>query len=271
LKRGKLLKNAMSYTASSGSIKVVAQHIKNIRIGFGMLGTGTTATTLANAIAHSSAVKLTVGGEVVTLIRHDDLFVLNYIFKKWGMCEEPAWLMTTTTDNTYGFMSTILPVQLTTDKTVYIELEYTGVTDTDTGTLDLFVEYGDKPFNGKPICLKYVSATATTAFAEHDLSVSGKKLIGLLVFGTTIPVTTTKTFSVSELKILVKRSEVLHTQWYCMDTPRGTDVEDSVLELILENYRFIDLLDDPIPADDLKVAIKSITATDAVRLIGIYK
>ena len=270
MRRTKLLKNSASYTASTESIHVVANNIKGIRIAFDCLGTGTTAATLANLIAHSSAVKLTVGGEVITLVRHDDLFVLNFIFDLWELGIQPTWLLTTTADNTYGWLRTYLPILLTTDKEVYVNLDYTGVTDTDTGVLDLQVDYGDKAYSRRPIMLRYVSVTATTNFTEHDMSVAGKTLIGLLVFGTTIPVTTTKTFSVAELKILVKRDEKAHMHWYTMDNVEA-DVEDTVLWVILENYRFFDCRDEPISADDLKVAIKSVTATDAVRLIGIYQ
>jgi len=271
MRKAKLLKNYATYTASTESIKVVAQNIKCIRIGFVGLENTTTANTLANTIAHSSAVKLTVGGEIETLIRHDDLFALNFALDmlKLGM-SDPSWLLGTGTDNTYTWLKTILPVFLTTDKDVYINLDYTGVTNVDGTTLTLCVEYGDRPYPSKPLALRYVSVNTATSFTEADISVAGKKLVGLLIYSTTIPATTAYDTSAGEIKLLVKREEKAHYHWFDLDNVEA-DVEDTVVWAILDNYRFIDFSDDPIPADDLKVAIKSlVSATDAVRLIGVY-
>jgi len=273
MRRTKLLKNLASYTASTESIKANAQNIVALRIAYDCLENTTTAPTLANLIAHSSAVKMTVNGEIETLVRHDDLFVLNFVLKNLFpdlVPQPPYYLLGTGTDNTQTYLKTILPVKVTTDKEVLFNLDYTGVTSTDTPLLVLEIVYGDKPFPNKPIAIRYITMNTATSFTEGDISVAGKKLVGLLVFSTTITEVTTPDVSCSELKLLVKREEKLHTSWLTMDTPQ-VDVEDTVLEAIIDSYRYLDLKDDPIPADDLKVAIKSrASATDAVRLIGVY-
>jgi len=273
MRKSKLLKNLAAFAASTESIKIGAQNIRNIRIGLDGLGTGTTATTLATQAAAISTVKLTVAGEVETLINHIDLFALNFIIHDLmpDICpSKPIWLLSTTTDNTALFLKTILPVALTTDKEAYLDFGYTGLANADTLRLAIAVEYGDKPYNAKPIALRFISLNATASLVEHDISVAGRKLVGLLIFSTTIPNSTTDEASVQELKLLVKREEKYHTTWFDMDSV-DVDVEDTVIHAITDNYRYIDLLDDPIPADDLKVAIKSVAATDAVRIIGIYK
>lgn len=273
MRRSKLLKNLATFAASTESIKVNAQNIRNIRIGLDGLGTGTTATTLATQIAAMSTVKLTVAGEIETLINHTDLFALNFIMHDiWPeICpSKPVWLLTTTTDNTALFLKTILPVGLTTDKDVYVDFGYTGLINADTLRLDIAVEYGDKPYPAKPVSLRFISLNTAISFAEYDMSVAGRKLVGLLVFATTIPNSTTDEASVEELKLLVKRNEMFHTAWFDMDS-MDVDVEDTVVHAITDNYRYIDLKDDPIPADDLKIAVKSVAATDAVRIIGIYQ
>jgi hypothetical protein len=273
MRKSKLLKNLATFAASTESIKVNAQNLRNIRIGLDGLGTGTTATTLATQIAAISTVKLVVGGEIETLLNHTDLFALNFILHDLmpDICpSKPVWLLSTTVDNTALFLKTILPVALTTDKDVYIEFGYTGLANADTLRLAIAAEYGDKPYPAKPLALRFISATAATSFVEYDISVAGKKLVGLLIFATTIPNGTTDEASVEELKLLVKREEKFHTHWFCMDYC-DVDVEDAVVHAVTDNYRYIDLLDDPIPADDLKVAFKSVAATDAVRFIGVYR
>lgn len=273
MRKSKLLKNLHTFAASTESIKIGCQNIRNIRIGLDGLGTGTTATTLATQIAGMSTVKLTVAGEVETLINHVDLFALNFILHDIMpdiVPSKPVWLLSTTTDNTALFLKTILPVALTTDKESYIEFGYTGIANADTLRLDIAAEHGDKPYQPKPLSLRFISLNASASLVEYDISVAGRRLVGLLVFATTIPNSTTDEASVEELKLLVKRNEIYHTAWFCMDYI-DVDVEDTVVHAITDNYRYIDCLDDPIPADDLKVAIKSLAATDAVRIIGIYR
>jgi len=272
MKRAKLLKNQASFTASTESIKVVAQNIKALRIAWNALENGVTANTLANTIAFSSAIKLVVGGEVETLIRSDDLFTLNYILHDLGFIEEkPYYLLGTGTDNTLTYLKLILPVLLSTDKEVLVSLDYTAVTSVDTNLLTLQADYGDRPFPSKPIAFRYVTMNTATSFTEGDISVAGRKLIGLLIYSTTLTEVTTPDVSCAEIKLLVKRDEKYHGHWYALDAVE-VDVEDTVLEAVLDNYRYIDMKDDPIPADDLKVAIKSMaSATDAVRLIGVYQ
>ena len=220
MKKTKLLKNRATYTASTESIEVVAQNLRNIRIGYDHLGTGTTAVTLATLIAHSSAIKITVGGNIETLIRHDDLFALNYILHDIMpdlIPQKPFYLLTTTVDNTVGFIKTILPIGLTTDKKVYINMDYAAVTNADTSVITLEAEHGDKPFPSKPLALRYISGNVTTSFVEYDISVAGKRLIGLLLFSTTIPASTTFDATLDEVKLLVDREEKCHFKWACLD------------------------------------------------------
>jgi hypothetical protein len=48
--------------------------------------------------------------------------------------------------------------------------------------------------------------------------------------------------------------------------------EDTTIGGILDNYALVDLRKNPYPADDLKVAIKSLAnATDAFRILGVYR
>jgi hypothetical protein len=254
-----------SYTTSTESIKVVAQNIDFIRIGLHFQQNGTTAPTLANVLAHTSDIKLTVGGEVQDLVRLQDLFVYDL----GVLLVKPEYALPAG-DSQYGRLTNIvLPVKLTTDKEVYLELTYVGQATMKNEKLTIGVEYGDVPFPPRPIAFQYISGNTSPSFVEFDMSKAGRKLIGLLIYNTTIPTTSAYDATVGELKVLVKRSEVMHKHFNEMALLN--EVDDASMYAIVKNYRYIDLSNDPIPADDLKVAVKSlVSATDAFRIVGVY-
>jgi hypothetical protein len=266
MKKCKLLKNRASYTTSTESIRVVAQNIDCLKIGLAYDQNGATPPTLATLLTHTGDIKLTVGGEVEDLVKFQDLYVLNVLWHR-----EPMYLITAG-DNQHGMLNDVmLPVKLTTDKQVYVELAYSGLATVDTEKLTLAVIYGDKAFGARPISFQYITGNTATSFAEYDMSKAGRRLVGLLIYNTTIPTTSTFDATIGELKILVKRSEVAHIHFENMDCI-SVQPEDTTQCGIVDNYRYIDLSDEPIPADDLKVAVKDIaSATDAFRIVGVYQ
>lgn len=270
--KAKVIKDKLTYTADTESIKIIVQNLAYLLLCYSGLGTGTTATTLANLVAHSSAIKLTVGGNIETLVKSADLFALNWaMYHRHKINEQPWYINSTTTDNTVLNILMILPVKVTTDKEIYIELAYTGVTDSDTGKLSITAIYGNVPFPNKPIAIRYVSANVTTTGTEHDMSVSGRKLIGLLGFGTTIPNGTTDDATLGTIKVLINREERYHITFYDMPKLFG-QAGDTVLQGVLDNYIYLDFEDEPFPAEELVIFVKSYaSATDAFRLIGVYE
>ena len=77
MRKAKILKNMAAYTASTESIKVNAQNLKEIMMGLAFYQNGATAPTLATIITHTNTIKIIVQGEVETLIRFDDLYALE--------------------------------------------------------------------------------------------------------------------------------------------------------------------------------------------------
>lgn len=267
MRKSKVLKNRATYTSSTESIKVTVNNLKEIMFGLQYLQNGATAPTLATILTHTNTVKIIVQGEVVSLIRFDDLWALNKFMGYYPFHLVPAG------DNQYGCLFGVhVPVELTTDKDIYLELAYTGLATVDNEKLSLSAVYGDKPYSPNPLCMRYITGNTATSFSEFDMSVAGKKLVALLIWNTTIPVVgTSADMTVGELKLLVKREEKFHMQGDDMVTA-PVDTEDVLALGVLDNYRYIDLAEDPVPADDLKVAVKSQSAaTDAFRIIGVYR
>ena len=270
MRRSKVLWNRESFVTNTPSIEVLMQNIDKIVMGLEFLQAGAGAPTLATIVPFSTLIKLTVGGEVVTLIRSDDLWVLNHI---WGNI--PFFLLPAGDNQAGQLVNLKLPVELTTDKTVRISLKDDTPATIDTETLTVTVKGRDKLYNARSVSLKAVSGTVASTFKEVDMSNAGKSLIGLLAYLTTIPVVDAGTPShdatIGELKVLIKRDEKAHFTLDDMDIPPFNTEETTGLG-VADNYRFLDFKDEPYPADKLKISVVAWgTLTDAFRLVGIYR
>jgi len=280
MRQQKVIYNAYSLgtTAISAvpSVEISAQNIEQLKIGLMGQGTGTTASTLATTLAELGNIKLTVGGEIETLVLMSDLFALNYVLEIQPILSEvPTYLLSTTTDNTNAWITFALPVFLTSDKKVYFYADAgTVAANTDNPVINLIAVFGDKPFGGKPWAVKYQQVnTATQWINPVDISLAGRKILGILAFSTTVTSTSASAgeASAGEIKILVNKSEKVHTAWYSLPQPQCY-IENTTLQAILVKYRWIDCMDDPIPADNVQITCKSLyAATDAVRFIVVYQ
>lgn len=273
MKQSQIIYNMQTFTSTPQEQKVNFPNLKKASLTYVGLGTGTTAETLANAIAALSAVYVKVGGEQITNIRGDDLFALNYVERiQRRLGEKPQYLLSTTVDNTNAFLKLGVPLEITTDKDVYIQPVFgTTPANTDTGTITIMAEYGDTAYKEPPFRLTYISQNTATSFVQYDFNNAGHKLYGILIFSTTVTLTgTAGEASAKETKLYVNTKEKIYHDWFSADSPESY-VENAVVQAILTKYRYIDLWDEPIPADQLKIAFKSLAATDAVRVIGIFR
>lgn len=276
MKQCAIVYDAQVFTSTPPEQKVNFPNLIKASLGYEFLGTGTTASTVATVIATITEVKVKVGGETVTTIRGDDLFALNYVERiRRILGEKPQYLMSTTADNTNGFLKIGVPLGITSDKDVYIQPTFNAApANTDNGTLTITADYGDLPIKEPPFRLTYISQNtqAGPGFASYDFNNSGHKLIGLLIFSTTVaPGSSVKDASAGYVKLVQNTHDKIIKNWFNMESPESY-IENTVLQAILTKYRYIDLWDDPIPADQLKIQVHSIaTATDACRFIGIFR
>lgn len=274
MKQTQIIYNQQTFTSTPPEQKVNFPNVKRVNLVYEALENGTTANALSTLIATFLDVKVKIGGEQVTNIRGDDLFALNWIeaiHKKIG--SKPTWLLGTGTDNVNTWLKLSVPMEITTDKDVYIQPEfYAAPQYTDTGTLTIEIEYGDIGFKEPPIRMTYISQNTAIAFVQYDFNNAGHKLCGILIYSTTVAAgSSVKDASAGEVKLYVNTKEKIYSDWFASEGPED-DVEDTVVHAILTHYRYIDLWDEPIPADQLKIAFKSkAAATDAVRVIGVYR
>lgn len=262
-----IVKNRWAYTASTPNIKIDAQNIKELVMSLDFLQSGATPPTLADLLGHTTDIKLTIGGEVHTLVRLDDLFVLNHLWL--NPKNKPFYLLPAADTNVGTFEGLKLPVCLTTDKPVNVALTYVGHATVTTEKLTLEARYRDRPFNAKAYSFQYITDNIATSYKNFDFDQSGKMLEAILLYMTTIPTVTSLDATIGELKLLHKTKEKYHTN---ILTNRGSfHPELTTIGGILDNYVLIKL-PEKYPADSLKLRMKSLaSATDAFRAIGIYR
>ena len=260
-----IIKNRATYTSDTEDMKVDVPNLKELVFGFDMVQNGATPITLAELIAHTNEVKLTVGGEVVTLIKMVDLFALNHLWLR----HRPFYLIGANDGEIVTLENIKLPVQLTTDKRVACKLSYTGHATVDTEVLTLIARHRNTAYTRSPFNFKYITGTIATTEKEWDFDEAGKRLHAILFYLTTIP-TTTLDATIGELKILLKRKDKYHRHILTM-RGREWNPEDTTISGILDNYALL-MLPETYPADDLKLRMKSlVSAVDAFRAIGIYR
>lgn len=266
MRREKVIVPNETFTSALKSTEIDAHNIDRLVFGLQFLQNGASAPTLATLIPSFNDIKITVGGEVVTLVRSDDLYVLNKILGIHPFELLPGG------DNEIGHLLNLhVPLELTTDKTVKVSCSDNTPATIDTETLTVVARYRDKAYNHRPLCLQYITQNTAIAWKEFDFANAGKVLLGLLIYNTTIPTTSARDITIAELKLLVNRDEKLHTSYQAMDFPPFNAEETTGLG-VADNYRWLDLRDDPVPADKLKIAVKSLaSATDAFRALGMYR
>lgn len=261
----KVLHNRQTYTSDTIDIKCDVKNLIELIFGMDAL-VATTAPTLANLLDHTKEITVTVGGEVVTLVKMVDLFALNHFLLR----HRPFYLIGSSDNDVITLENVKLPIHLTTDKPANVKLSYTGHANIDTEKLTVTARYRDGPFSNKPYSIKYISNSIAVTEKEFDFQEAGKKLEALLLYMTTIPNGATLDYTVGTLKILINRAEKYHRH---MNSIRGRawQPEDTTIGGILDNYAFL-RFPEPFPADALKLEMKSLaSATDAFRAIGVYK
>lgn len=274
MRNSKILKNRTAFSADTEDIPVSANNIEAFLLGIDLASGAGGAMTLATQLAVINEVKITVGGEIVSLMKFIDLFMLQFSAYPNIMKFEsiPYYLVTGAASNYGNIGGVILPLKVTTDKQSYIKATFATQTNLASANISITALYGDKPQSGKPISIKYVGDTTVSGvFKEVDMSQAGRQLKGLLIYATTIPVTASApTCTVGELKILSKRVEKMHVNWF--NLPALEVEKDSGIGALASNFRYLDLSDDTIPADELKVGVTALGAlSDAFRLVGIYE
>jgi len=265
--RSRVIWNRAAFTADTREEPISEDAILGLEFGFDCLQNGATAPTLAQLISAVGNVIVRHGGDTKIEIDFPDLVALNMLW----LGRYPQHVLPGG-DNEVGFISGVFcPIERArAGRSMGVQVLYDGHATIDTEKLTGAVLYG-LTGKGRAISIATKIATASTTFQEINLDRVGAKLIGLLLYSTTIPSTSDANCSQAEVKLLVGGHGYGHYHWWGIPpSPVSGPIDDTALGAEMDNYRSISFEADPVPADNLKLHTKSIGATDAIKVIAIY-
>jgi len=165
----------------------------------------------------------------------------------------------------------ILPLNLPAAKKGQIQVVYVAQTNVGSGKLAIFASHLERlagPLIG--IQRKPMTPTVTAAYGNKlDLSMEGAKLLALLIYSTTIPITTSVNTSAHKIRIKAKGVAQLEFNWHSLGPQSEMKTGDSDIDGEIDNYRLIKF-DEPLPADDVKADVFA-DDTNLVVLIPVYQ
>ena len=206
-------------------------------------------------------------------IRGDDLYALN----NYLMGYRPvAFASSAATDYNSRVMGLRIPVYLAKgDDTLTYKITRVAVSDADTETLSLLARFQEAaPAQGwhEFTTYSYTPSASGSSLRAMDVKSTGE-LIGLLIFGTTIPTTSADTTTVDKLQLRLDGEITHEATWQTLRAPSapGNVADATVPEGILDNYVFWDFREEPIAAGRRIEVYINAGDTNAVRLIPIFR
>jgi hypothetical protein len=206
-------------------------------------------------------------------VKGSDLFALaNYLLgvRPLGISSGSS------TDNPCRVMGIPVPVALPSGpETLTYKISVGTVSGLDTTKYTLLAEYADATIAAPPYTITtYDYTPPSTGALNKALSTTTKgTLDGILMYATTVPTSTSNTKTIDKVEVRVGGIVQLSDAWESLRAAVqcGSVPADTVSEGILDNYVFLDLRGDPIPAgSDVDVYINS-GDTNAVRLITVER
>jgi len=165
----------------------------------------------------------------------------------------------------------LLPMNLPSGKKAQVQCVYAAQTNLGSGVMAIHASSLERlpgPFTG--LQRKPITPTVTAAYGNKlDISMSGAKIAGLLLYSTTIPTTTAVTTSLHKLRILIGGKVHSEYNWRNLGQVGHQRTGDADIDGAIDNYKFIPM-EEPLPADDVKVDIFA-DDTNACVVIPVYQ
>jgi len=216
-------------------------------------------------------------GSPIIYIRGSDLLALNQL----GFGKIPLTLKAgAATDNRVRLYGLEVPIQQPARPSgaLAIKCNRVAVSGVDSETITIAELSSDvtiKPKYMHFVEIPYTLAAATGYGNFIDLPQPGD-LHGILFWSTTIPTVTSDTVSIEKVMVVIGGSRAFETHWFEMkaDSRIGSGIagyEDPGDVSFIDNYAYLDLSDDPIPAaETVTLDIYAGVAGDAIRIIPVY-
>ena len=266
----RLIRNRVSFTTDTDDILIVQpRYIHSFDIGLEMLQNGATAPSLSDMLSVLNKVQVKLTGRTVTEMSGQDILAYNVLVDG----REPLYLVPAN-DNELGVISGLrIPVTLPTGVgTLSVRFLHTSVSTIDTEKLTLATLESEEVLEEGHYEVPTFDFTppSTGAFNTALDSSFGGRVIGFLIYSTTIPTQTSDVATVREVRILLGGEIAFEGNIQDLRADARYPA-DATLRSITDNYIFLDFRKSPIPPDTrIELQIKS-DDTNAVRILPIIK
>jgi hypothetical protein len=211
---------------------------------------GATSVSWDNLLGLIDKLTLKLNGVPKIDISGPDLFALaNYLLgvRPLGITSGNA------TSNPCRVMGIPVPVALPIGpETLTYKLSYAPVSGLTNTKYTLMAEYADATIWSPPYTITTYSYTppSTGALNKALSTITKGALEGILIYATSVPSSTSNTKTVNKVEVRVGGVVQLSDSWESLRAAvqAGSVAADTVSEKILDNYVFLDLRGDPIPA-----------------------
>jgi len=273
-KRQILLQDSGAFSADTADLSIYRPaYLHNILIAMRGQTTAAASVTWPTLMAALSKFTTKLNGVPLADISLVDLFALSH--HMLGL--RPIGISSgTTATNPCWILGVVLPVGLPGGPEILTwKAAYTAQTNLGTVTLTALAEYADVPIYPSPYRItSYAYTPPSTGALNRALSMTTKgPLEGILIYATTIPTSTASTKTVDKIEVRVGGLVQISTNWEALIGAKegGAITEGTVTETVVDNYAYLDLRGDPIPAGaDVDVYINS-GDTNAVRIITVER
>jgi hypothetical protein len=275
LQQSRLIYNEEGFTSSKDLENLTAgRYVDRLTIslkGEMTAGSAVTPATMSNLL---NPLEVRLLGSPVIYLRGSDIWALNVLVLK----KNPLTIVAgNATDNRTRIMGLEVPIQQPARGAgeLTIKANRVAVSGVDTETITIAEITSDTAL--APEYYHLVEIPVTTASSTGwgnfiDLPQPGR-LMGILLYSTTIPTTTSDTATISEVMVVVNGSRAYHRRWLEIKADAAThDTLASPADAsFIDNYAYIDFSKDPIPADaEVRLDINAGVASEAIRVIPVY-
>jgi len=278
LRRSRLVRDFADFTVSTELIPATADaYIDKLIIGFQGDMTAAASVSVESMLGLLSEIEVRRYGSVVVSLSAKDLLALNCLW----LGKSPLTIVATAaTDDKTVINGLELPLYQPPSPYGAITYRFirTAVSGVDTEKLTVAEIYSEKTY--RPTYVHAVKLEGTTAavtgYGNKLYPTVLGDLIGVLIFSTTIPTNVSNTVTCEKIKIFVDGVPQVERNWRELQGDAKRGMQAAVFaspgnRTIHDNYAYLDLQDDPIPAGTrIEIDIYAGVANEAFHLIPVY-
>ena len=268
--RKRLFYDKVTFAADTDDITIIQpRYIHEVNLAIDVTSGTSAAASFDEILGVLSKAQVKLTGRIVTELSGQDLLAYTCLVEQ----KSPKYLVPSAASELGKLEGLIIPLHLAAGEHVLsVRYFYAAQTNVATAKLSFSTLEADEPIEAAHVELPSFSYTppSTGAYNVALDATFGGNVIGFLIYSTTIPTTSADTCTVKKFRIKVAGDIVFEDIWETLSAQTPYP-EDSTLRSILDNYVYVDLSKQPIPAGQrTEIEIYS-DDTNAAKIIPIIR